>query len=363
MQWDQIDYKKFKKRLEEEAIVELLLPDGGFLHIEEKLSFILIYRKKPNDEGTNRLVKTIGSYLLMGGDDLSRYSKLLRTLINFFTKKYNSYLLFEIYSGPPQSTTFVIKGPAHKLPATLQVLKEKLQNIPYGFLVKPVDVVIEQTKKRHAEEESPIIDIKNAKISAGLLLALEVPPIYRDENGNIYPVFFQTFRNDFAKAIQKTLFEYLRVQTTSGIASYQALGKSQIQEEVLKMDRQLTEIQNTYQFLMQVAPVNLEQIKKNFFQSNFKKLSKYHYRLLTADPDLLKRKLFNLQIEKIDDPALFYIFKEKREELDQQISMLGERGTKNFFYNSIRFLQRRKQRALDRSYGYFKEYPRKNRGR
>ncbi|RAV28644.1 flavohemoglobin expression-modulating QEGLA motif protein [Sinomicrobium soli] len=336
VQWDHIDYKAFERQLEKKSIVELTLPNGGFLHIEEKLSFILIYRKKDNDSGTERLVKTIGSYLLIGKGDTSKYSVLLEILIRFFTRKYNSYLLFEIYSGGPHDTTFVIKGPAHKLPTTLQALKEKLSGIPFNRLVKPVDVVIEQTKERHARGQESIIDIEKAKNSGGLLIALEVPPVYRDGNGHIYPVFFQAFRDDFARAIRKTLFEYLRVQTTSGIASYHALGKSQIQEEVLKTDRELSEIQNTYQFLLQVAPVNLEQIKDDFFSSNFKKLSKYQYRLLTADPDLLKRKLFNLQIEKIDDPALFYIFKEKREELDQQISMLGERGTRNFFYNSIR---------------------------
>ncbi|WP_255702947.1 tyrosine/phenylalanine carboxypeptidase domain-containing protein [Antarcticibacterium sp. 1MA-6-2] len=38
----------------------------------------------------------------------------------------------------------------------------------------------------------------------------------------------------------------------------------------------------------------------------------------------------------MDDPAMSYLFREKREELDQQITMLNERGTRNFFYNSIR---------------------------
>ncbi|WP_236979529.1 flavohemoglobin expression-modulating QEGLA motif protein [Membranihabitans maritimus] len=357
MEWDEIDYKKFKSQLSEATIVEQILPNGGFLHIEEKLSFILIYRKKSNDEGTDKLVKAIGSYLLIGDDDLSKYSRLLKILIDFFTKKYNSYLLFEIYCGPVQSSTFIIKGPSHKLPATLQVLKEKLENIPNSSSNKSMDVVIEQTKKRHPKEQSPIINIQNAKVSGALLIALEVPPVYRDDNGKFYPIFFQSFRNHFVKAIQKALFEYLRVQTTSGIGSYYALGKSQIQEEVLKIDRQLTEIQNSYQFLIQVAPVNLDNIRKKFFQSNFKKLLKYHYRLLTADPDLLKRKLFNLKIEKIDDPALFYIFKEKREELDQQISMLGERGTKNFFYNSIRIYKGVNKELLTEATAILKNVP------
>ena len=62
----------------------------------------------------------------------------------------------------------------------------------------------------------------------------------------------------------------------------------------------------------------------------------YHYRLLPIDPDKLKRKLFNLRIDEIDDPALAFLYNEKREELEKQLSMLKERGTRNFFYSSIR---------------------------
>ena len=85
-----------------------------------------------------------------------------------------------------------------------------------------------------------------------------------------------------------------------------------------------------------VSPANIQEIKQTFFDSNYEKLLDYHYRLLPIDPDVLKRELFNLKIEEVDDPAMSYLFREKREELDQQITMLYERGTKNFFYNCIR---------------------------
>ena len=85
-----------------------------------------------------------------------------------------------------------------------------------------------------------------------------------------------------------------------------------------------------------VSPANIQDIKQTFFESNYEKVLDYHYRLLPIDPDLLKRELYNLKVEEIDDPAMSHIFREKREELDQQITMLSERGTSNFFYNSIR---------------------------
>ncbi|NJX17051.1 tyrosine/phenylalanine carboxypeptidase domain-containing protein, partial [Tamlana crocina] len=117
--------------------------------------------------------------------------------------------------------------------------------------------------------------------------------------------------------------------------SYQALGQKSLQENVLEIDRQLSEIETSYQFLWLVSPANIRQIKETFFESNYEQVLNYHYRLLPFDPDVLKRKLYNLKMEDIDDPALSHIFREKREELDLQISMLTDRGSKEFFYNSM----------------------------
>lgn len=80
-------------------------------------------------------------------------------------------------------------------------------------------------------------------------------------------------------------------------------------------------------------------MRECFFETNFKELQAYHYRLLPLDPDILKRKLYNLRIDEIDDPAIAFLFDEKREEIDQQLTMLKERGSKNFFYSSVRLYQ------------------------
>src|SRR5699024_2928984 len=89
-------------------------------------------------------------------------------------------------------------------------------------------------------------------------------------------------------------------------------------------------------FLLLIAPVNIQSLRKRFFESNFNTINTYHYRLLPIDPDLLKKNLYNLRIDKIDDPALSFLYEEKREEIDKELSMLKERDSKNFFYSSLR---------------------------
>lgn len=78
---------------------------------------------------------------------------------------------------------------------------------------------------------------------------------------------------------------------------------------------------------------------------------------MPIDPDVLKRKLYNLKIEDIDDPAMSYLFREKREELDMQITMLNERGTKNFMYDSIRLYKGVENKLCEEARYILREVP------
>ncbi|MCZ4319770.1 DUF1704 domain-containing protein [Aequorivita viscosa] len=312
------------------------LPYGGYLFLEHDVPFLLVYRNRPNDKATMRLARTGASYLIIGADHFEYFQEFIRQLTKKMSARFGSFFLMEIYSGAEDSTQFVIRGPSHKLPVSLEVLREALEKVKSRTYGVQLTATIEQTKQRQQESEAALMSIAKIKDCGGTLIGLEIPPVYRDAEGEVFPVYFRQFQESVAEAIQKSVFEFIRVQTSSNLASYYALGKREIHKEVFKIDRALTQIENSYQFLLLVAPVNIQSLRKRFFESNFKNLEEYHYRLLPVDPDILKRKLYNLEIDQIDDPALSHLFHEKREELDQQLTMLKERGSKNFFYSSIR---------------------------
>ena len=312
------------------------LPYGGYLFLEHNVPSLLIYRKVPNDKATLRLVKSGASYLIIGEENFEFFQNFLSQLTEKMAAKFGSFILLEIFSGETDSNEFVIRGPAHKLPVSLDVLKNQLTKIPSRKYNFKLNARVEQTKQRQLKEVTPLFSIKDIKSKGGTLIGLEVPPVYRDADENVYPVYFRKFRDSFVEAIQKAIFEFVRVQTTSKLASYNKLGKRDIHPEIFKIDKQLTEIESSYQFLLLLAPINIQPLRERFFETNFKEINKYHYRLLPVDPDILKRKLYNLRIDEIDDPALSYLFDEKREEIDHQLTMLKERGSKNFFYSSVR---------------------------
>src|SRR5690606_7279460 len=96
------------------------------------------------------------------------------------------------------------------------------------------------------------------------------------------------------------------------------------------------EIEAKYQFLLLISPINTMQAKEEFIANRHRKNPKFLYRNLPIDPDRLKEELFQIDIRSIEDPTLSFLYTENREELEKQITMLKERGTKNFMYSSIR---------------------------
>ncbi|CAM3368599.1 flavohemoglobin expression-modulating QEGLA motif protein [Aequorivita lipolytica] len=316
------------------------LPHGGYLFLEHDVPFLIIYRNIPDDKATIRLARTGASYLILGKEHFDYFKEFLNELTKKMSARFGSFILMEIFCGAPGSTEFVILGPSHKLPVSLEVLRDELDKVEsrrYGGQL--LTARIEKTKQRQSQTKQAFFSIEEIKDYGGTMIGLEVPPVYRDVEGNVYPLYFRKFREGFAAAIHKAVFEFIRVQTSSDLESFAALGKRKIHEEVFKIDRGLTEIESSYQFLLLVSPVNIQSMRERFFETNFEELNAYHYRLLPIDPDILKRKLYDLRIDEIDDPAISFLFDEKREEIDQQLTMLKERGSKNFFYRSVRLYQ------------------------
>ena len=327
--------KKILTILEEDGKISASLPGGGLIHIEDNLPYLIVYRKSDNDEGTERIIVSEASYLLIGDKFFEAYQRLVYALADKLSTEFKSYMVFEIYTGEPNNC-FTIKAPAQKLPTSVKALQRELNNINETFSGLYLKAEIKDTPNRQKEGDQEILSIDEAKKSGAVIVGLEIPPVFRNENNEVYPVFLRQFKDYLITSIHKAIYDYVRVQTTSGVGSYLALGRKHLKEKVFEIDRALAKIERSYQFLWLVSPANIQDIKNTFFESNYEKVLDYHYRLLPIDPDLLKRELFNLKIEEIDDPAMSHIFREKREELDQQITMLSERGTANFFYNSIR---------------------------
>src|SRR6187200_764840 len=103
----------------------------------------------------------------------------------------------------------------------------------------------------------------------------------------------------------------------------------------LAIDVRLAEIERGLDLLLNVTPVNAAEAWADFERSDFGTAPTLRLRPLEFDPDLVRRDLYNLEIEDVTDPALHTLFRAKRDEIARQITALEDRDTSRFVYGSL----------------------------
>lgn len=105
--------------------------------------------------------------------------------------------------------------------------------------------------------------------------------------------------------------------------------------EALEIDRALMELERELDLLLNMTPVNAADAWMDFERSGFSTEPNLRSRPLGFDPDLVRRRLYNLEIERINDPGLEGLFREKRDEIAREITLLEDRDTSRFLYGSL----------------------------
>ncbi|WP_112239194.1 flavohemoglobin expression-modulating QEGLA motif protein [Kribbella monticola] len=103
----------------------------------------------------------------------------------------------------------------------------------------------------------------------------------------------------------------------------------------LEIDGRLTEIERSLNLLLNTTPVNAAEAWVDFERGDFGAAPTLRLRPLEFDPDLVRRDLYNLEIENVADPALHTLFRAKRDELSRVITALEDRDTSRFVYGSL----------------------------
>jgi uncharacterized protein (TIGR02421 family) len=326
--------------LEAGEAVRMPLTGGGMLTIDRPLPFVLLYREGTEpDAGTRDLLVGEASVLVVGAgtEAEAQGAQLLRALADAGSARFGAFLVIEIWTRPAPSEgetpRFVIHAPESQAPSTIRVLEDSLATVHSPV---SVDVAVSRGESRTQPGRRPLIDVRTAWRSGTLLLGLEVPPVYRAADGTMYPVFHRRFRGELSRALRRAIHDFTRVQTNAGIDSYRMLAPRRFSRTVWDADAALAGMEHGYDMLLLIAPMNANEAWEKFRADNFGREPTFHYRLLPFDPDAMKRRLFAIDLEAVTDPALAFLLRDKRDELDKQISLLAERNSPAFLYSSIR---------------------------
>jgi uncharacterized protein (TIGR02421 family) len=162
-------------------------------------------------------------------------------------------------------------------------------------------------------------------------LTIGVPTIHRSPDGQRqYPALFHQMEAAVIDAVLRAAMAFARHNKAFGSLHHRALGRRAFVQAARTVDRQLTEIAGSYDFLLDLTPINSTQALAEFERSGYVATPQFRYRPLAISPGDLKRALYGINIGRIEDPTLEDLFREKQLEMDHQLTMLQCRCTPQF---------------------------------
>ena len=335
-------------RLAQNQRVRRHLPLWGRLHIDRQLQFLCVYRRPvAGDDGeTAKLITSQASYLFASASRQIRESLhgLVHETAATLSRVWGGFLILEIWveagNGAPEDVrgvkpAFRIVAPKNpKLSSTIEVLEEALRKTT--ILKQSAEVEVVSASKVAPPGLAPLLSPTQLATTRCHIVGLEVEPVYRNEQtGQFYPLVFRALRRQLYRALERTFFEFARSNTTADPSHYHALGRRALVKAVWAADRGLAEVSDAFDFLLQVTPVNTEQAWAAFKRGRFERMPEFLYRPRTVAPSLLKRSLYAVPLERVEDPVIAQLFQEKQAELDRQLTMLLDRETSRFVYGSL----------------------------
>jgi uncharacterized protein (TIGR02421 family) len=328
--------ERVRTRLAADLPVDERLP-GGWLHIDRPLPFLVVARVgSAEGDPLAELAETQASYLTVpaAGDSLT--SAVASAMAEQLADRFGSFLIVDLWTtgeneaGPARRPTFRVCEQFDDQPsATGQALAKALADVE-AFGVSPEVEVVPWL------ERTPLLSHDEVRSLGALLLGVEIPATIVDpQTGHAYPLLLRNLRRDLSRAIQRAAYEFADVQTTHHVEDYRALGRHGVIESAREVDEQLVTVGSAFEYLLSITPVNTDEAWTAFRDGGYDHDPLFHYRHLPFDPDLLKRQLFDIRIEDLEDPTLAALFRAKRAELDRQISLLEVRGSAEFVSVSV----------------------------
>jgi len=313
--------------------------ETGRLHLDRRLPFLVVHRLAAGEVASRSLARRVAvnspAYLVWdeGRDDHAALELLGRLTVEL---------------GEPSMPLLVIAvEDMHQLPESedSQELTPFVAVVGGGrstreyrarkALVKALDSIEIDLRHPQVIEQSARPDhwlraalSAEAAVSDALLVSL--PRIHLREDGGVYPQVAHELAVACGDALLRTACAYLDAGTGYAPAHYRSLGRSAYLKAALRVDEKLAEIAGSFDFLLSVSPINTTAALEQFLVDGEQVAPDFRYRPLTVDPDTIKRKLYQLDFSRLEDPLLERLFTDKRHEIDAQLTMLATRNTPSF---------------------------------
>ncbi|WP_437918475.1 flavohemoglobin expression-modulating QEGLA motif protein [Sphingobacterium sp. LRF_L2] len=312
------------------------IPNKGKIVFNKIVPYIFIYRIPPT--GKDRILAELAKSDLASAifvpekpdDEVNTWIiKIAKALANEF----GTCLLVEVWTAAEhqQTTDIAIQLSQKNALVLAEYLAKNLRTEAPELLIE-----LKKGNRLPSPPDLPIlIDPQDAKENIVISLGISIQKRYEDLEGRLLPLLSRNFRESIAKSLSRLFFEFVRLYTTVRAAHFKMKVHERLNAQIYEIDNVLAKESQKFDFLLLTTPINTHDAWLQFKNEKFRKTPVFHYRPIPIDPDLVKRNLYNLRIEDIYDPTIAYLFRDKRRELDDMMTMLASRGTPDFKYGSL----------------------------
>ncbi len=323
--------------------VRRTVPPIGSIFIDAHVPFLLVYRSPVgiSDAGTKDLVTTEAAYLFAAGDEehAAGLRDFCSKLGSHLRQAMGMFLLVEISAAdlggrspsetslPQAAFRITHRGDLDPLAAALRRELRKIR-----FRGENVGVTVNVCADPIAPGGlAPLLPRARRGFHH---LSLEVHPCWRGDD-EVYPALLRDFRAQFSAALRRGLFAFAKDKTKVPMRHHHELGARALARVTRAFDQRLAEVSEAFDFLLQVTPINLEAAGAQFAASHYAREPAFQYRPLTQQPEELKRQLFEIPLDRLEDPTVSFLLGEKQIELDLQLTALRDIGTRSFLYTCL----------------------------
>ena len=337
------------RRVEQGLQVRRKLHSDGRIHIDRQLPFLVVYRPPQSgaDETLRSLVASQASYVIAPSDPATGtfVHDLVERIAAIQSQPFGGFLLIEIWATKDSLGATSVADDIR--PDFELLIPSALQQTPavnslvaglgrMRILGQQANVLVRKATTIAPQEQRRLVTPAVAKATNTHVIGIAAYPAWQSsESGEAYPLVQRAMVRQTARALAQAAFVFAREETTSRPLHYHSLGRRAVVRAVHKVDHELAAVAESFDLLLTVTPVNSESAYRKFRRSKSAKPPRFQYRPHTIDPSLLKRRLFDIKIEQIEDPTLESLFREKQTELELKLSLVADRLTDRFLPTSV----------------------------
>lgn len=307
--------------------------DGGRLHIDRPLPFLCLYIGDPEAHIVAREVAAANaSYLL--ARTVEDALPLIASIAEALRKQCGAFVLLDVDEFQRDR---LLSGDAPFL-QPFEVMLSAPDGKAGASAMAAFETAVEAFETRFRTPRVETCTASDDPCARPELLSLKLPlltlrfaPIYRVTGSDaIYPDLRERLIDNFLDAGLQALTAFLEAQGFPKPATYRAFGRKAFIDAVERADRGMDDVASSFDFLLAVTPINANAAWQEFKANRFDRPPRFLYRPLSLLVEREKRRLYAIALDRLEDPVLHQIYREKRQELDLQLTLIAERERARF---------------------------------